>query len=99
MAAAPAVLVCDEIVSALDVLVRARILDLLQGLRSDYGLAMIFVSHDLAVVAHLTDRIAIMQSGQIVEQGITAEVFHAPQTAYARMLVESVPSFELGDVR
>jgi ABC-type glutathione transport system ATPase component len=95
LGAGASVLICDEIVSALDVLVRARILNLLHDLRIDFGLAMIFVSHDLAVVAHFADRVAVMRSGRIVEQGATAEVLRAPRTAYTRMLVESVPSFEL----
>ncbi|MDQ1577988.1 MAG: peptide/nickel transport system ATP-binding protein [Microbacteriaceae bacterium] len=87
IAADPTVLVADEATTALDVTVQAEILDLLADLQERTGLALLVVSHDLAVVAQLCDEVLVMREGQVVEQGRTAEVLHHPQHEYTRMLI------------
>jgi peptide/nickel transport system ATP-binding protein len=87
----PDFIVADEIVSGLDVSTQAQVLDLLKTLRAEMGLTLAFISHDLSVVRHLCDRVVIMKSGEIVETGSTAEVFRAPQTAFTRRLIDSIP--------
>jgi ABC-type glutathione transport system ATPase component len=87
----PRVLIGDEPVSALDVSVRAQILNLLEDLRVGFQLTLILVSHDLSVVRHMTDRVLVMQHGRVVEDGPTREVFRAPRDAYTRLLLESIP--------
>jgi peptide/nickel transport system ATP-binding protein len=86
----PKLLVADEIVSGLDVSIQAQLLALLARLQSEFGFAMLFISHDLAVVRHLCKRVLVMYRGEIVEQGPVEEVFANPQHAHTRALVSAV---------
>ena len=87
----PALLLCDEILSALDVSVQASILDLLRGLRARHRVSMLFISHDLAVVRTLADRIGVMYRGRLLETGTNDEVFASPHHPYTRLLLHAVP--------
>lgn len=87
----PLFMVCDEAVSALDVSIQAQIINLFIKLRQEYNLAYLFITHDLAVVKHLSHRIAVMYLGQIVELGPTAALFQNPIHPYTNLLLESIP--------
>jgi peptide/nickel transport system ATP-binding protein len=90
LATEPRFIVCDEPVSALDVSVQAAVVNLLADLRDSFGLAYLFISHDLAVVAQLSDRIAVMYRGRLCETGSTAEVLAPPYHPYTRALLASL---------
>ena len=95
LAVAPAFLVCDEAVAALDVSIQAQILNLFMRLRAELGLTYLFISHDLGVIRHLSDRVVIMYLGRVVESAPTAVLFGEPNHPYTRALLEEVPRMDL----
>jgi peptide/nickel transport system ATP-binding protein len=94
LAAEPALLVCDEVTSALDVSVQAAIVDLLRDLRAEIGLSILFITHNLALIRTIADRVSVMTEGRIVETGRVLEVFDAPKADYTRKLLANTPSIE-----
>ncbi|MFZ9870059.1 MAG: ABC transporter ATP-binding protein [Candidatus Kapaibacteriota bacterium] len=99
LALKPKLLICDESVSALDVSVQAQVLNLLVQLRDEFNLTYIFISHDLSVVKFISDRIAVMNAGKIVEMGSAAEIYQNPQQEYTRSLIEAIPMGTVQEIR
>ena len=99
LAVQPAALVCDEAVSALDVSVQAQVVNLLAELRARRGVALVFIGHDLSVVRHLSDRVAVMYLGRIVEEAPAADLFRAPAHPYTQALLAQMPRLETGRKR
>lgn len=90
----PELILADEPVSALDVSIQAQIINLLKELRDEYNLTFIFISHDLSVVKYISDRVAIMYLGEIVETGTSDEIFYDPKHPYTKALLDAAPSFD-----
>jgi ABC-type oligopeptide transport system ATPase subunit len=99
LAPKPKLLIADEPVSALDVSIQSQILNLLRGLVSDLGLTMLFISHDLSVVRYISDRIAVMQAGKLVEVGDANRIMDAPQHPYTKSLLSAIPRIDLSAIK
>jgi ABC-type dipeptide/oligopeptide/nickel transport system ATPase component len=96
LAAGPSLLIADEPTTALDVTIQAQILDLLRDLKTRFGLSLLLITHDFGIVAEMADRVAVMQTGRIVEQAAVRDLFRRPQHAYTRALLASVRGLERG---
>ena len=94
LASEPEFLVCDEPTSALDVSVQAQVLNLMRRLQDQFGLTYLFISHDMSVVRHMSDRIAVMYLGRIVEEGETEALFAKPRHPYTQLLLQTIPNIE-----
>jgi len=93
LAVNPMVVICDEIVSALDVSVQAQVLNLLKDLKDELNLTLLFISHDLAVVKYISDRILVLKNGILVETGTPDDIFNHPKTEYTKNLIDSIPGY------
>ena len=91
LALQPKFIICAESVSALDVSVQAQVLNLLKDLQQEFGLTYIFISHDLAVVKHISDRMIVMNKGRIEEEGFPEEIYHNPKADYTKKLIAAIP--------
>jgi peptide/nickel transport system ATP-binding protein len=91
LALSPQFIICDESVSALDVSVQSQILNILLKLKNELGFSILFISHDMAVIQHICDRVLVMRKGEIVEQGNAQEVYNNPKDAYTKGLIEAIP--------
>ncbi|MEP1028548.1 MAG: ABC transporter ATP-binding protein [Alphaproteobacteria bacterium] len=91
LACEPALLIADEPTTALDVTIQAQILDLIKDIQEEFGMSVMFITHDMAVIAEMADRVVVMYQGQVVEQGPVDQIFHAPQHPYTRKLINAVP--------
>src|SRR6202035_5249075 len=91
LAPEPEVIVCDEPVSAVDVSIQAQVLDLLTDLQDELGVSYLFISHDLGVIHHMSDRILVMKDGRVVESGTADDVFEHPQDPYTERLLTALP--------
>ena len=96
VACRPRILICDEPTTALDVTIQAQVLDLFRTMQQDEGLGLLYVTHDLAVVAQLCSSISVMKDGQIIERGVLQEVFDDPQEEYTRRLLTATPRIDEG---
>lgn len=96
LAADPDIVICDEITSALDTVVVAEIVTLIKELRERNGLSFLFISHDMATVAGIADRVVVMKQGEIVDQGLVSDVLFRPTHAYTRLLIDSIPALRQG---
>jgi peptide/nickel transport system ATP-binding protein len=92
LASKPELLICDESVAALDISVQAQVLNLLNQLKKELGLSYLFISHDLAVVKYMSDRIMVMKDGQLVELQEADKLYAEPQSQYTKKLIEAIPN-------
>lgn len=97
LACEPRLLLVDEPTTALDVTIQAQILNLLRDLQSSLGMAMLFITHDLGVIAQVADSVLVMQDGKIVEQGAVESIYQSPKHPYTKMLLEAVPRFKVNE--
>ena len=99
LAVNPKFIICDESVSALDVSVQAQVLNLLNDLKEEFGLTYIFISHDLSVVKYMSDRMVVMQEGEVEEMGDADQIYNSPKTEYTKKLIDAIPEGKLEDIR
>ena len=99
LAVNPKFIICDESVSALDVSVQAQVLNLLNELKKEFGLTYIFISHDLSVVKYMSDRMLVMQDGEIEEMGDADQIYNKPSTPYTQKLIDAIPEGKLEDIK
>ena len=99
LAVNPKFIICDESVSALDVSVQAQVLNLLNDLKKELGLTYIFISHDLSVVKYMSDRMVVMQEGEVEEMGDADQIYNSPKTEYTKKLIDAIPEGKLEDIK